>query len=555
MGQSASQIVSGNPMLLSAYWSGNAPLDYAWLATNETGAWENKTGIYSSPIKMSGYSGWSNFTWNNPSFSGITYWSICVNDTSGNINCTSIMDFQVVPVAPAPPGGQGGGAVLPIKNANFTLDREFLKISVKQGETILDHLKINNTGETALDFFLTVENMDKSVMLSENSFVLNLGESKTITVAFTAKEGTSPEIYTGRLMINAGNITKSVMLIMEVKPRKSLFDLYVSLPETPLAAVRGEEVEADILMYNFGEIRPVDVILYYSLRDFGGRDIILNHETIAVDEQKLVKRKVRIPADLEYGFYLFYARLEYSNQTATSSGMIKVAEEKAAGKAESYIDYWMIMAVSVAIGALILALVFWRMHTAVSSSAGGKKREAGEMSDRQKKIRENLENLRLMLNINSQMEEGSTNLKWVKKDIEKLKSTLKAFTNDRYFEKWVIIKRGMKKTAEISFRNEKEASKAALSVKGLPVRWYSVSPSSVYAEKGADAKFKVMFNIPENARSGVYQFNYVAKMGDHTITESASLVVTETEDEMLSKEFEMVNRKLSEAEEYYGMRR
>ncbi len=541
--QSASVIESGAQIILSAYWSGNSPLDYAWLATNETGAWENKTGIYGSPIEISGFSGWSNFTWSSPSFSGTVYWEICANETSGKTNCTTAMGFQVVPGAPTPPGGQGGGGggAAPQKIANFTLDREFLKASLKQGETVLEHLGISNTGETALNFSLAAENMNKSIMLSEDSFILGPGEAKTITVAFTAKDDLLPEIYTGRLLASAGGITKSVMLIMEVKPRRSLFDLYVSLPEMPLVVARGEEVEADILMYNFGDIRPIDVTLYYSLRDFGGRDIIYSHETITIEEQRIVKRKVRIPEDLEYGLYLFYARIGYSNQTATSSGLIKVAEKKEIREAEPYISYWITAGlVAVAIISLLI-LGFWRMHATAGRKLGTREKPPVGLNEIK------IESLRMALRLGS-MEGGAGKME---SDLERIRSELNALSKGRHFEKEVIARKGAEKAIEISFRNEGEGATAALSIEGLPAGWCSVSPKSAYAGKGTNARFRVRFRIPRDAK-GVYPFVYSVKMGGHPIMEAASLVVAETERDMLSKELERISSKVAQMEKYYS---
>ncbi|MEA3255725.1 MAG: hypothetical protein U9Q22_07830 [Candidatus Altiarchaeota archaeon] len=81
---------------LEANWTDNLELDYAWLATNETGSWENKSGIYNSPQALSGTQDWSNFTWTNLSFTqGQLGWRIYANDTSGNENLTPIMTLGV----------------------------------------------------------------------------------------------------------------------------------------------------------------------------------------------------------------------------------------------------------------------------------------------------------------------------------------------------------------------------------------------------------------------------------------------------------------------------
>ena len=80
---------------LHAYWIDNYQLGYAWLATNETGNWENKTG-YSSPMQLSGIESWSNFTWLNNTFTpGNLYWRIYANDSFGNENVTDIKWIDV----------------------------------------------------------------------------------------------------------------------------------------------------------------------------------------------------------------------------------------------------------------------------------------------------------------------------------------------------------------------------------------------------------------------------------------------------------------------------
>ncbi|MCD6371356.1 MAG: hypothetical protein J7L39_01400 [Candidatus Aenigmarchaeota archaeon] len=90
----------GAKVNLSAYWSTNGPaLAYAWLATNETGNWENKT-TYGSPLSFGEVtSGWSNFTWQNLSVQAgtVVAWRICANDTVGNENCTNIRTFEIKP--------------------------------------------------------------------------------------------------------------------------------------------------------------------------------------------------------------------------------------------------------------------------------------------------------------------------------------------------------------------------------------------------------------------------------------------------------------------------
>ena len=94
LGQNSSWIGVGKPILLFARWDDNYYLDYAWLETNETGRWENKTAV---KLGLSAGGTWSNFTWQNYSVPAgwIIAWRIYANDTSGNENVTETMFFFV----------------------------------------------------------------------------------------------------------------------------------------------------------------------------------------------------------------------------------------------------------------------------------------------------------------------------------------------------------------------------------------------------------------------------------------------------------------------------
>jgi len=100
-GQNVSQIPVGGSILLYAQGKDTVALDYAVLATNETGTWHNWTNKYGSPMDMQDATDtwkWSNFTWQNSSISAGTTvgWRIWYNDTANNWNKTDIMCFEVI---------------------------------------------------------------------------------------------------------------------------------------------------------------------------------------------------------------------------------------------------------------------------------------------------------------------------------------------------------------------------------------------------------------------------------------------------------------------------
>jgi len=94
------EIQNGEAINLTAEGKDETALDWAWLETNETGVWENKT-TYNSPMDMNDAVNtwtWSNFTWLNSSITGETtiQWRIYYNDTYGQENVTTTQSFTVV---------------------------------------------------------------------------------------------------------------------------------------------------------------------------------------------------------------------------------------------------------------------------------------------------------------------------------------------------------------------------------------------------------------------------------------------------------------------------
>lgn len=98
-GQSRSAIAKGESVQLYAQGKDDVALNWSTLATNESGAWQNLSGTYGSPMKMQNNSQWqwSNFTWQNPTIpeGRLVGWRIWYQNKAGNVNATGIMSFFI----------------------------------------------------------------------------------------------------------------------------------------------------------------------------------------------------------------------------------------------------------------------------------------------------------------------------------------------------------------------------------------------------------------------------------------------------------------------------
>jgi hypothetical protein len=120
---------TGAAVNLSTRWTDNSTLAYAWLSTNETGAWRNKTS-YDSPRLLNTSAALVNFTWQNASVTVNTTvgWRIYANNSLGLTNATATMTFIVSDNnAPTITLSQPDGAAIAQSNMvfNFTVTDDY----------------------------------------------------------------------------------------------------------------------------------------------------------------------------------------------------------------------------------------------------------------------------------------------------------------------------------------------------------------------------------------------------------------------------------------------
>jgi len=251
------------------------------------------------------------------------------NDTIGNVNNSESITFTLsTPVSPGGGGGGGGGAAIPLQL--FTIDKDLIHVVVKQKETERETLTIKNTGSSVLNVTINSTELSRYLIISEESFVLKKGESKTVNVDFFAREEEIPEIYTGRIYVKGGNVKKVINVIIEVKERKPLFDLRVDVFNKRV--IPGSKIKFDILAINQGDLRGFDILLHYSIRDFEGEIYEMKEESIKIDGELELTRELIVPSNLALGKYVLYSKISYQNITATGIDTFEVMSREALQK-------------------------------------------------------------------------------------------------------------------------------------------------------------------------------------------------------------------------------
>jgi hypothetical protein len=258
-----------------------------------------------------------------------------------NVTHFTIFSSEETPV-PGPvivTGGEGIGAGVggPMKIVRkFEVDRDLLKIKLKQGETREEKLVITNGGDVELNFSINVIGVEDLVLVMDDSFVLQPKESKEVTLYLSASDEQPVKLYTGKLLITAGYVVKVMGVIIDVTKKKPLFDVGVEVHNVTKKVLRGEYVEADITMINVGDLKKVDVTINYAIRDIDGNVINFREETMAVDGRLSVTRRLKLPEDVEYGNYLFHVELTYGKEKAVSTDVFEVVETKPVVEVKRY---------------------------------------------------------------------------------------------------------------------------------------------------------------------------------------------------------------------------
>jgi len=188
-------IAKNTPIYIYYNWTDDVGLGYAFLSTNETGAWAN----YSSSgrildINLTGTQTWSNFTWQNTSVSpgAVIGIKVFANDTSGNQNVTDEMIWII-------------DSAKPLYGNNGT--------NITSGETIVNGTSIfiytNWTDNIQLHGWWVEHNFTGSPQNTTFNTTFDTGNWTNYTITATATIG---KIVVARIFANdtSGNLNYTI---------------------------------------------------------------------------------------------------------------------------------------------------------------------------------------------------------------------------------------------------------------------------------------------------------------------------------------------------------
>ncbi|MBI2134826.1 hypothetical protein HYU09_02470 [Candidatus Woesearchaeota archaeon] len=224
-------------------------------------------------------------------------------------------------------GGGGGGGGTAQTKSDFDIDKDTIKIVLRQGETKEEKFSIKNTGDTTLDITTYLDAL-KGLIVSPSSedtkSTLNPGEEQTINMVFGAGEDLQPDIYTGYIRVKSGSKEKTVNTIVEVDSAKPLFDVDVEVLPEYKSIFPGEDIFIEVSLFNVRGFGRVDVVLEYSIKDFEGNVAAKEEETVAVETEAKFVREMLAPSSLGPGTYVASVKVTFENSIGIGSDVFEV---------------------------------------------------------------------------------------------------------------------------------------------------------------------------------------------------------------------------------------
>lgn len=260
--------------------------------------------------------------------------------------------------------------------ANFSVEPEFISLLLLQGTGQSKSVDITNYGRGRLNVTLEGLNLDNFLVISEKSLIIEAGKKKTINLNFFAASEQKPGVYTGRIMVRSGQISKTINVVVEVKEGNPLFDLSIRVLPEYKSVNAGDIIKTNISMENLGAGQSVVNLRVY-VTDFD-RQIIYqsSKEIVGVVSRLDLERELTIPNNAPDGKYLAIAEIEYAGFKAETYDTFDVVEKTAAktiGQAAPAIA-----ATIASMLALILsAWIVWKYLTKPKRVFRFKKREKG----------------------------------------------------------------------------------------------------------------------------------------------------------------------------------
>ncbi len=282
--------------------------------------------------------------------------------------------------------------------AGFSTNTDLVKVTLKQGEAKEQYIAFSNKGGGALEVNIDVQGLSDMINIDEPTFLLDVGETKTIKIKYHAPAGKEPGIYTGQVLLNSEANKQIINNIIEVESVEVIFDLSLDIPLDYKDVLPGQTLRFAATAYNIKDVPPAKTIIFYDVKDAKGNIVYTEKEERTIDKQLSWTKEIILPKELQAGGYVLGVQIRYGATTGTASEQFKIVKDKSIESPRAgaitkpdYITYVLILLSAVLIIGCVVLYSRYRFHIFEAH-------QAKEMSGIKKTVKhehEKLENITL----------------------------------------------------------------------------------------------------------------------------------------------------------------
>ena len=257
--------------------------------------------------------------------------TLYANDTNGAINSSSVaFTTEAAPTVVPGGGGSAGGGIGGVSrqavSTSFLVDKDEIKVKLKQGETKREQLAVTNILDRAINIQIDSGELRRFIFIQEEFFTLQPGETKNINLDIVAPEVTEPDIYLGKIIISDGSLQKLIFAVIEIEDKNALFDVKIDIPNYYRRIYPGGELLATVSIFSIERVGLVDTEIEYIVKDDEGNDVYSEKETLAVDVQTSFVKSLKVPTGIEPGNYVLYIKVTYDGIVSSASSFFEIIE-------------------------------------------------------------------------------------------------------------------------------------------------------------------------------------------------------------------------------------
>jgi|SRR3989344_216924 len=232
-------------------------------------------------------------------------------------------------------GGSGGGGGSDTSAEALTIYENSIKIKLEQDEEYSYFLKIKNNREKELKVNLEIDHNLNFINIEDNknkySFNINPSERKNIEFLISAKN-LKENIYVGKLKIETDDFEEVIPIVIEIVSKgPKLFDIEIDIPSEFRFVEAGENINANIILFNLGARGDIEAKVEYTILDLDGNVVISDEESLLVETQFQKIKEFKLPPYLKPGDYVFSVKVTYldgnKERVNTATSLFEVGGE------------------------------------------------------------------------------------------------------------------------------------------------------------------------------------------------------------------------------------